>query len=378
MGKRGNGEGSVTRSRGDGWRLRISMVNPMTGEAGRFSRVVHARTKREAVHALQAWQREMAEHLRVDPGEMNVAALVDDWLKHIEGSKAPTTIRHYRSVLMSHVVPRIGTLRVADLTTRTVDALYAAMTQDSCTPATVKSVHTALMSMVRQAMRWGLVEKMPEPTIPRVERPEREVPTPDQIRALVEQADNMTLPHVAVLIRIAAKTGVRRGELCGLRVSDLDWDAGTLTIRRQIQSRLGELPVKGYKPRTVALSAGLREEIQAYLAHERETWQREPGPWLISRDGGLTPLSHWSAGEEIHRVAQKCGIHVTAHSFRHFHSTYGVAAGVDPVTMAKRSGHSVDVAMRTYLHRVDEADVRAAEALESVLRGEVREVLPPT
>lgn len=382
--KRANGDGSAVQlNDGQGrptgkWKIRVSLVNPATGNTERFSRTVRLgvpteRTRRKIDRAVDAEiaslrsEKERESELRAFGGDGTLRTLVEDWLQHVaQSGREASTVAMYRQRLTNHVLPRLGHLPVNQLGARQLDALYGELLSEGLAPTTVEALHTTVMGMLRQAKRWKLLNELPEPTPPRGRAVEKEPPTPAEVQRMIERADQTTSPHIAMLIRLAALTGLRRGELCGLRVEDLDWGVGTLTIRRQLRLD-GEALPKGGKPRVVALGPVLIGQLQDYLARDREQLGREPGPWLLSKDGGETPLYPSRVSDAIKRLGEECGVKVHTHLLRHFHDTYLMAGGIDDVTIAKRSGHSTDIARRVYMHRVSSADVRAAETLESML-----------
>ncbi len=374
MAQRPHGEGSISK-RGTGkWCLRGFFTDPLTGTRVRKSKVVAARTRTEAIQRLKEWQAEVEQDLagRVyGAGDGTLSALAEDWLEHIAraGGKAPTTVAMYRRHLKNHVLPTLGQRPVRDVGARQLDTLYAQLVDKGLSPTTVETIHWVVSSMLRQAKRWKMITEMPEATVPTARTPEVEPPTPQEVQALIDKAEERTLPDIALLIRLAALTGARRGELCGIQVSDLDWDKGTLTIQRQIQVEFGVMPPKGGKGRVVALGPALITELQDYLGHERDVLEREPGPWLFSRDEGKTPIDPRRVSETISRLGRACGVQIHTHSLRHFHDTYLMAQGIDDVTIARRAGHNTEMARRVYMHRVEAADVRAAETLEQVLSG---------
>lgn len=385
--KRLNNEGSASEiGKGtDKWKVRVCVKNPATATTERFSRTIQlekrrggwsdrAREKRlndEIAKLRGEKEKELVQ--RGGGGDGTLSTLAEKWLKHVQqsGRVGPPTVAMYRRRLSNHVLPRLGRLPADRVGALELDSLYEQMLEQGLAPSTVAAVHATVVAMLRQAKRWKMITELPEARPPTAQSSEVEPPTPEQVWALIDKAVEQNLPHIALLIRLAALTGARRGELCGLQVSDLDWDANTLSIRRQIRLD-GEALPKGRKPRLVALGPALIAQLEEYLGNERDTFGREPGPWLLSRDGGLTPLYPSRVSDTIKRLGDECGVKVHTHSLRHFHDTQLVAGGIDVVTIAKRAGHSAEMARRVYMHRVSAADVRAAETLEQVLSAEVQ------
>src|SRR5262249_35258528 len=133
---------------------------------------------------------------------------------------------------------------------------------------------------------------------PTVHRPTIRPPSPEAVGRLVELAERDD-PTFAVLLRVAAATGARRGELCALRWSDLDFDKGTVTIERGlilVSGGLKERPTKTHNRRIVSLDAGTVDRLQRHHHAEQAAARAcgallRPDAFVFSRrPGGTTPL----------------------------------------------------------------------------------------
>jgi integrase len=136
----------------------------------------------------------------------------------------------------------------------------------------------------------------------------------------------------------------------GQRLEDLKSDSGSVDGVRSIP----------FAPDCVEL-------IERYREHLKIEVEREPEGWLLSYDGGVTPLRAKALGERISRLAKKLGIPATAHSFRRTADTQLVAANVDVDTASRRQGHTKEVMLRHYVLGADDRASAAAHALEARL-----------
>lgn len=360
-------EGSV-QDRGRGvWRLRLT-VRGADGTTLRITKTVHAKRKTDALAELRRWRGEAEKGRGSDP---TLAKVGRDWIKNLEreGRLAPSTILTYRRWLTGWIIPALGTVPLSKLTGRRIDDFYASL-DGKIKPATIGLVHATLMGVFRQAADWGLIarERIPVPKPPQVPQEVRTALTPYQVRELVSGAKERNLDALAMLLALGAVTGGRRGELLGLRVEDVTRQDMTVTIRRQVTNEHGVRDrLKSGKTRTIAISADTITLIDDWLDSQRERFGFEPGPWLLSDDGGESHLMPNRVSENIARLGHKLKIPVTTHSLRHFHDTHLSGAGVDIVTVARRAGHRPEEALRTYVHPLVEADRRAAEVLGAVL-----------
>lgn len=192
-----------------------------------------------------------------------------------------------------------------------------------------------------------------------------------------------TAPDLAALLEVAATTGARRGELCGLRWGDLDRDAGQLDIVRSVIVVAGECrvaPTKSRQCRRVALDA---QTLAILAAHRQRADKRAADAgaavgaeaFIFSRDpDGARPLRPDSTSRAFTRLCRQVGLdHVRFHDLRHFVATRLLAAGVDLRTVAGRLGHSkAGTTLNVYAAFVPDADHQAAEVMATLLAANVR------
>jgi integrase len=192
------------------------------------------------------------------------------------------------------------------------------------------------------------------------------------VRDVIEAAERRD-PRLARLLMLAALTGMRRGELCALRWSDVDLDTGTINVIRSVvvvPHGLAEKTTKTGRGRIVALDpVGV-----ALLSQHRgrtERWVREAGAQLSSDAcvfspfvEGTTPFRPDNVTSFFMRVRNEVGAPtVRLHDLRHFTATQLIGAGIDVRTVAGRLGHSdPSVTLRVYSHALEERD-RAAAAI---------------
>jgi hypothetical protein len=184
--------------------------------------------------------------------------------------------------------------------------------------------------------------------------------------------------QMATAVILAAITGARRGELCGLQWLDVDWDMGILRIERQRVPVTGgdaTVPTKTKQVRRIALGPGGLEVLRRYSAalDERAAAleiKRPANGWLLSYDCGCTPMRAKSLGAKITGLGKAIDAPVTTHLLRYFVATEMVGAGVDPRTAAGRLGHTPEMLLRVYASFLPQRDLEAAPGLE-------RKVLEP-
>jgi len=184
-------------------------------------------------------------------------------------------------------------------------------------------------------------------------------------------------PEFAVYIRLAAVTGARPGEMCGLRWSDLSWRSGELVIRRRV-SRTESAPVlvdltKTHKTRTVPVDQGTLETLRRFhtCAVERAEFcgvALRPDAHLFSSSAdGSVFWQPVSVSRRFRTILHRHGLeHVTLYSLRHQAATVMIDAGIDAKTVSERLGNSVTTVLTTYTRARTAADRAAADLMGSL------------
>jgi len=189
-----------------------------------------------------------------------IAELFDAWLAHADGRLEVATMVGYRSVVRQ-LVPLVGARDVRQLTAADLDRLYGHLLAGGRSSRTVHRHHRVLHAALRQAVRWEWLSSNPadSSTPPPLRRRRIRPPEAADVRRLIDAAERSKTPDLAIALRILVATGMRRGELCGLRWREVDLDAGTLRIEGSVvHGEVGiiEKDTKTGDARRLSLDAG--------------------------------------------------------------------------------------------------------------------------
>jgi integrase len=163
--------------------------------------------------------------------------LLDEWLPDREPKLRATTYANYQTQIRTHVLPALGSVELQRLSPAQLNSFYRALLVggrhdgQGLAPKTVKNIHAILHRALKDAVRWGYVVRNVADAVesPKARSPEMRVWTPEQLRAFLAHARTDRLYAAWLLV---ATTGMRRGELAGLRWVDVDLDAGRASPRR--------------------------------------------------------------------------------------------------------------------------------------------------
>lgn len=347
-------------------------------------------TKKEAQATLDRLRVSSADGTFVEPTRLTVAVYLSAWLDGLAtAGRAAGTLSSYRRNVATHLVPTLGGLRLQALAPGHLDALYARLLADGrrdgkggLSARTVRYNHTILRKALADAVRKGLIARnvadLADPPSARSARaPEMAWWTPAELGTFLSAVAGDELHP---LFRLASMTGLRRGEVCGLRWAEVNLDSGLVQVRRQLTVVDGrviaeEHPKSDHGRRTVEVD----ESTVATLRHHRGS---QLGRRMLVgagwREGDLVFCG--PAGEQLHpesvakafvRRARIAGVPVIRfHDLRHTHCAHLIAAGRNPREISVRLGHaSVSFTLDRYGHLMPEAGGDAAAAVAALVDG---------
>lgn len=378
--------GNITRRGKASWRLKFDLDrDPATGE--RMTRFVTVKGKRQDA------ERELTRLLTaadagsfVDPSKVTVADYIRQWLDGA-GELAGKTRERYRQLAEQQIVPHLGAVALQKLRPVQVETWHATLAKSGgkdgrpLSARTVGHAHRVLHRALARAVAAEVVSRNVASVIrpPKVEAAEVAILSAAQIGDVLRKLDGHSLFPLVV---VALATGLRRGELCGLRWSDVDLvtnTAATLKVERSLEETGEGLRFKPPKTkhgrRTVALPASA---VEALRVHRRQQLEQRLAVGLGRPDAEAlvfampdgSPRSPDNLSRDWRRtvVAHKLPP-VMFHALRHSHASALIAARVDVLTISRRLGHgSPAFTLTVYGHLFSNTDAAAAQAIEAAMR----------
>jgi integrase len=328
----------------------------------------------------------------VDPSTLTLAAFLDRWLDYmISIGRDARTVERHGELARLHVTPHLGGVRLQQLAPTHLADLYARLLREGrrdgrpggLSPRTVGHVHRTIHRALRQAVRWQLLARNPasDLELPTVPKAEMVTLTREQARVLLEAAAERSWLHTLVLLGVA--TGARLGELLALRWDGVDLDEGAARIgasRRIVNRRMevkGPKTEAGYRmvalgPVTVAALRRLRAEQAARRLALGGAYDTAEDLVICKPDG--RPYRPDSASTMFRKFADEAGLPraVHVHTLRHSAASFLAAAGVPASDIAAQLGHADGgaLALKVYVHPLEENRRRAAAHLDDVIGGE--------
>jgi integrase len=375
--RRAKGEGGIYQRKDGRWAGQY-VVNTLEGSKRRY---VYGKTRKEAAAKLRKAMAERDEGLTFDAGNVTVGAFLDRWLSDsVRDSVRQQTLDSYTQQVQQHIRPALGRVKLKALSAAQVQRFYRMKLDQGLSPRTVQYLHVILHRALRQAVRWGRVSRNVCDAVdpPRPVRKEVQPLTADQARILLKAAKGDRLEALYVL---AVTTGLRQGELLGLRWEDVDLDKGVLQVRHALvcSSRNGRLsfaPPKTAKGRrSVSLTPAAvtaLEEHRARQADERDAARSWTDMGLVFPSRAGTPLNPKNVLRRSFRpLLKRAGLpHIRFHDLRHTCATLLLLKNVHPKVVQSLLGHAtISITLDTYSHVLDGMQDAVIAAMGNVLEG---------
>lgn len=374
------------------WGLEVYLGrDPVTGRKRYRTGTFHGR-RRQAETAL-ANLIAQTKIERAPETEGTFAFLLEEWMRLVKRDRSPTTHQEYRRIIDAVVIPRLGTVELRALTPRHLDALYHAESERGLSANSVGQVHAICRRALNVAVKWDWIDANPanKATPPPRTKAEIHPPTLATYHAMLEASDALDRDF-GVLVRVAAATGCRRGELCGLQWRDLDPTTGRLSIRRSvavIKGAKGKRAVvikdtKSHQTRTLALDVPTLDLLAHHL-QRAIAWAGRDANGLAAEafifshvPDRAEPLRPPWVTETFAKAREEAGMgHIWLHGLRHLNGSLQLAAGVPLATVSARLGHLYQsTTLGFYSHSMPGTDDAAAVTLGALLAAPAEAAAP--
>jgi integrase len=367
---RGRYEGSISKRPSGHWR---AQTTPSDGH--RVSRTF--KTKPEALTWLRQMQGELEWGFDYQGSKILLKDYLPDWLGTSRMALRPKTAAGYENTMQKHIIPYLGEVSLKDLTPIQVDKFYASLIEAGVGIRTVRMVHSILHRALEMAVFKLLLTRNPaaHATLPRYRHSEMKVLDEIQVNQFLVAA--IGSPFVA-LYHLAVKTGLRQGELLGLKWADLQWGSGRLYVQRQLQDLRGQgyifqEPKTRSGRRTIQLGEGMLQALREHREHQQlqkafagHRWQEND---LIFPSKIGTPLDTSNLRMDFNRVIARAGVpKVRFHDLRHTAASLMLNNGIPVIVVSRILGHSKpSITLDIYGHLYNEMQGEAARLMDELV-----------
>ncbi|MBE3560342.1 MAG: site-specific integrase [Ktedonobacteraceae bacterium] len=378
MARRGHGEGSIYRRNDGRWAASISLTSDRR-------KTFYGKTRREVQEQLKIALHQQQEGTLITAPQQTVKQYLHYWLEEVHRqSIRDRTYERYEGIIRLHLVPGLGRHPLHKLTPRHLQSLYHQKLKEGLSATTVTSFHNVLHKALDHAVRWRLLPQnvcdLASP--PRRKHFEIQPLSPEQVQRLLAAAQGH--PQEALFV-LALATGMRRGELLGLKWRDINFATGTLQICRiltRVPSRASGRGFVEAEPKTeksrrgILLAPFALEALKRHRVQQQErklkagpTWQEHDYVFCTSVGTHLNPDRDVRVA--LKKLLQQAGLpEVRFHDLRHSAATLLLSMGVHSKVVQEILGHSrISMTLDVYSHVLPTMQQEAMKKLDDVLRG---------
>lgn len=374
---KGRRVGQIVR-RGDNKHL----VRVFLGCDAQGKRLYHNKTIRGTKKDAEKWlngalrRRHVGEP--IEESGQTFGAFFEEWLEGKTRTLKARSITTYREVAGDHILPVLKDRKLSSLTPAYLQSFFNDLNGKGLSGATVNLVRAVLSGCFKQAVKLEMMRRNPLDLVdpPRIEHPEYQAITKEQARAILEQARGDEYEALTIFLLSA---GCRPGEALGLKWSDVNLDACTVTIQRTLSDVQDGKPVFT-EPKTKSgnRTIPVGAEVTRYLREHRRRGQearlaagpdwRDYGLVFCTEDGAAVRLARFRQVFKKWLKAAKLPAEIRVYDCRHAVATWLIASGRSLKVASERLGHSkISITLDHYAHVMPGQQKEATEALEEVL-----------
>lgn len=345
------------------------------------------RTRKEAEAARARIVNDLNRGTYVEPSPITLAEWVNDtWLAVAKSRLKATTWDSYRRTLELHLLPAFGSMKLTDITPTALDRHYADLLENGrrnrdggpLSARSVRYVHAVVRKVLADAVDAGLLAVNPAarakpPRAPRSAAPTMNFWEPTELAQFLSHVAGADLE---IAWHLLALTGMRRGEVLGVRWRDIDLDLARLSVRHTLVSvgyAMREEAPKSHQARVVDLDAGtviklrahhLRQEAEKALLGDRFC---DRDFVIAERDG--SPVHPDRLTKLFQQAVKASGVRrIRLHDLRHTHASLALQAGIPVKVVSERLGHeSPGFTLSQYAHVLPGMQAEAAELVRSIV-----------
>lgn len=372
--KRGNQEGSIYQKPNGKWRAQI-MLN-----GGRLTTT--AGTRSEAQDWIRSTRNQIENGLTFKGANTQFGEFLDEWLASAKPRLTEHSWRTYGQVVRDHISPSLVKVRLRDLNPSVIQKFYDKKIAEGLGLRTVQKTHTIIHAALNSAMKLGLIGRNPDNATqpPKPRRREMQYLDAAQVKRLLETARNTGDRNYALCF-LAVSTGMREGELLGLRWDDVNLEQGILNVRFSLK-RLPSGILALHQPKTKtsvrAIKLGNKTIDILQLQKIRNSMDAEKAGKLWKEQEFVfpstvgTPMDPTNLIKAFRKLLRKADLpRIRFHDLRHTAASLMLNNGVDVLVASHRLGHArPSITLDVYGHLLPSLQVHVAEVLEGLLSDE--------
>ncbi len=383
--RRPNGEGMIRQKKKGQWEGRIVVGHKSDGKP--IYRYVYAKTQKELIEKLHQ-KIELYQDVELNENSnMTLGEWLDIWIeKYMTDTIRPSTLRKYKSCVELYIKPNLGDKQIAFIATADIQKMYNKLKKNGrvlkhpkygyeLSDAMVVNIHVMLHKAMKTAVQEHLIPSNPtvKTVRPKIAKKDMKVLTNEQLDKFLSVVDKEKDWHDFFYTELT--TGLRRGEICGLKWTDLDEATGRITINRSIEVNNGIVTEGETKTGKGKRSFYLPENTAEILRIRKKFAKNE---WVFTEQNNpQIPIPPKKAYRKMKEILQKAELpDIRFHDLRHTFATHAITSGVDAKTLSGILGHTkASFTLDTYTHVTTDMQQKASEIVGGFIMDIFGEVL---
>ena len=389
-GRAANGTGSISKrtinSGGNSytyWYARCTVgYDPFTGK--QIQRTFTAKTQKEAAAMMKAAQAQIDNGEYLNPNKITVGEWFDIWMEQYIIDVKASTQYLYRRTVDNYLRPKLGSKKLQELKPATIQALYSLLLNPKSpdvkplSPKTIKNIAGVLHRSLEQAVQLDYLKKNPCKVckLPRVEKAEIMPFNEDELQCFLQAIEGA--PH-ETLYKIAVFTGMRQGELLGLKWDSVDLENKTVLVKQQLRRHQGKngqyylASPKNGKPRTLYVGDEVVKLFHQQRAEQLADKSRAGCAWEESGFVFTNPIGSFLSYRTVYDCYKRAVTKINMpekrfHDLRHTYAVLSLRNGDDLKTLQENLGHATaSFTLDVYGHATSSMKRGAAERMSDYI-----------
>jgi integrase len=365
--KRSSSEGTIYQLPSGNWRAQICI------DRKRLSTT--RRTKMEAREWIRETLAQIGQGMTYEAAQTRLDDFLNSWLETKRYSIRAATYEQYGIMIRVYIIPKIGSYKLIDLTPALIQSFIDGQLRDDTGARTVQVTHGILQNALNHAQLIGLIGRNPAERVkvPRPARRELSVWTEEEVSQFLGSIQGERNEY---LYHIALTTGMRQGELLGLKWEDIDWRRGTILVKRQaVEIKGGGFgfaePKSQRSCRSVDLGVGSVEKLHNQYENvnlmrqiARDKWQEND---LVFPSMRGTPQLGTNLDRDFKQLVERSGLpKIRFHDLRHTAASIMLSRGIPAVIVSGMLGHTMNILLTTYAHYIPSTQAEAARIMDEL------------
>lgn len=317
-----------------------------------------------------------------------LGSFLDQWLETVKSNLASSTYESYVQTVNLHLKPALGNIALGKLKPIDIQRYYTAELNggrkdnkktvgSGLSSTTVLYHHRVLHRALETAVKWGLISRNPADMVDPPRKAKKEINTLNekQIHILLSGIKD---EYLYMPVFLAVMTGMRRGEILGLRWRDVDLQNGIIYVTQALYQRKAGIPTftepkTPQSKRAIQISDAVIKALEKHKAEQdknRSYFTSKYAPYDLvccMQDG--KPINPESLSSYFADTTKRLGFPVRFHDLRHTHASLLLKAGINPKIVSERLGHnSIEITLNTYSHVMPGLQKEAADKFEEMLK----------